>query len=90
MYVFPPAGEDQEVIAARKLKFPWGQWLKDGSGDEGGSSEASAQTEGCKAGCSHGTKGRAGSPLSDDLNADADQVKRSKAVLALGSCICWS
>jgi hypothetical protein len=82
----PPAGEDKEVIAARKLKFPWGQWLKGGSGDEGGSSEASAQTEGCGAGCSHGAKGRASSPLSDDLEAGADQV-RAQAVLALGSCM---
>lgn len=87
----PPAGEEQEVIAARKLKFPWGQWLKGGSADEGGSSEASAQTEACKAGCSHGAKGRASSPLSDDLDADADKDQvRAQAMLAHAHCACSS
>jgi hypothetical protein len=61
------------VIAARKLAFPWGRWLKEGfvpgDGEEeeqqgGGSSEASAQTEG---------KARGSSPLSDDLDQDADK-----------------
>lgn len=84
-----PAGEDKEVIAARKLAFPWGAWLKEGggAGDEGGSSEASAQTEG-------GAKARGSSPLSDDLDRDADKDQvggagRRVAPCAHSCCVVW-
>lgn len=82
------AGETQEVIAARKLQFPWGRWLKEGGGEEdeeeeeqeqeAGGSEASAQTGGGKAGCSHHHNRSKGSSLSDDVDkeADKDQVGR--------------
>lgn len=42
--------ETAEVIAERKLQFPWGAWLK--GGEDG--SEASEQTGACKGGCSSG------------------------------------
>jgi hypothetical protein len=73
-------GETQEVIAARKLNFPWGRWLKGGSAEEeeeAGGSDASAQTDACEAGCSHHHHPkRAGSAVSDDVGqgADTDQV----------------
>lgn len=77
-----PAGEDKEVIAARKLAFPWGRWLKEGGAgdDEGGSSEASAQTEG------GGAKARDSSPLSDDLDRDADKDQVGGAGWEWGAC----
>lgn len=73
-------GETQEAIAARKLNFPWGRWLKGGSAEEeeeAGGSDASAQTDACEAGCSHHHHPkRAGSAVSDDVGqgADTDQV----------------
>jgi hypothetical protein len=85
-----PAGETEEAIAARKLQFPWGQWIKTGGIGkakwlakkvaEAAKKAAAAAAGGCGEGCSsgeHSHGAKAVSSLSDDLDmeGDKDQVR---------------